>query len=228
MTARETVADRVTPILSALVRAQWIPALLVRLFVGYLFFETGYAKVGHLEAMAQRFTGWGIPFPAFSAALSGWTELVGGGLLALGLATRLAAIPLFINMVVAIAVVNLRGVSGLDEFVELSEPLYALCFLWLLFAGPGPVSLDRLLGRLIRGGHGETTMNVKTLLALLGTAVAIAAAVLSLARGSDAQGGGRVGQPAPEITGGPWINSEPRSLAQLRGRVVLVEFWTFG
>ena len=38
----------------------------------------------------------------------------------------------------------------------------------------------------------------------------------------------RVGQPAPEITGGPWINSEPLSLAGLRGRVVLVEFWTYG
>ena len=37
-----------------------------------------------------------------------------------------------------------------------------------------------------------------------------------------------VGQTAPEITGGPWINSEPLSLAGLRGRVVLVEFWTYG
>lgn len=37
-----------------------------------------------------------------------------------------------------------------------------------------------------------------------------------------------VGQPAPEITGGPWINSEPLSLSRLRHRVVLVEFWTYG
>jgi hypothetical protein len=37
-----------------------------------------------------------------------------------------------------------------------------------------------------------------------------------------------IGQPAPEITGGPWINSPPLSLAGLRGRVVLVEFWTYG
>jgi hypothetical protein len=43
-----------------------------------------------------------------------------------------------------------------------------------------------------------------------------------------AQPGARVGQPAPEITGGPWINSEPLSLAGLRGRVVFVEFWTYG
>jgi len=38
----------------------------------------------------------------------------------------------------------------------------------------------------------------------------------------------RVGQPAPEIAGGPWINSEPLTMEKLRGRVVAVEFWTFG
>ena len=38
----------------------------------------------------------------------------------------------------------------------------------------------------------------------------------------------RPGQPAPEIAGGPWINSAPLTLEALRGRVVLVEFWTYG
>lgn len=38
----------------------------------------------------------------------------------------------------------------------------------------------------------------------------------------------RVGTPAPEITGAPWINSAPLTMAGLRGRVVLVEFWTYG
>ncbi len=36
------------------------------------------------------------------------------------------------------------------------------------------------------------------------------------------------GQPAPEIANDTWINSEPLRLTQLRGKVVLVEFWTFG
>jgi putative oxidoreductase len=146
MTIRDAL-DRAAPILVALDRAQWIAVLLIRVFVGYFFFETGWAKVGNLEAMAERFVGWGIPFPAFSAALSGYTELVGGALLVLGLATRLAAIPLFINMVVAIAVVNIKGITNLDEFFELSEPLYALCFLLLVCAGGGPLSLDRVLWR---------------------------------------------------------------------------------
>jgi hypothetical protein len=38
----------------------------------------------------------------------------------------------------------------------------------------------------------------------------------------------RIGQPAPDVTGGPWINSAPLTLDGLRGRVVLVEFWTYG
>lgn len=34
--------------------------------------------------------------------------------------------------------------------------------------------------------------------------------------------------PAPDFVGtGPWLNSEPLSLASLRGKVVLVEFWTY-
>ncbi len=39
--------------------------------------------------------------------------------------------------------------------------------------------------------------------------------------------GGGVGMAAPEIASETWINSPPRTLAALRGQVVLVEFWTF-
>ena len=33
---------------------------------------------------------------------------------------------------------------------------------------------------------------------------------------------------APDLATGEWINSEPLRLKDLRGRVVLIEFWTFG
>ena len=33
---------------------------------------------------------------------------------------------------------------------------------------------------------------------------------------------------APELHNDAWLNSEPLSLADLRGHVVMVEFWTFG
>jgi putative oxidoreductase len=138
-------------------KSSWVPALLVRLFVGYFFFETGVGKVGNLETMAERFAGWGIPAPGFNAALSGFTELVGGALIVVGLFTRLASIPLFINMVVAILVVKMKNVTGLNDFVEMDEPLYALAFLWLFFVGPGKVSLDYLLLRLWERQAAEST-----------------------------------------------------------------------
>ena len=64
-------------------------------------------------------------------------------------------------------------------------------------------------------------------LAVITLAAAVTIAWLGVPA-TEAQRGARVGQPAPEITGGPWLNSEPLSLAGLRGRVVLVEFWTYG
>jgi putative oxidoreductase len=155
MSPPETAVTRAQGAIAWLTASQWIPVLLARLFIGYFFFETGWTKIGNLDGMAERFTGWGIPFPAVSAALSAYTELIGGALVTLGLATRLAAIPLAINMVVAILVVNIKRVSGLDEFVELSEPLYALVFLWLVFTGAGRASLDHLLWRRVSDTGGR-------------------------------------------------------------------------
>lgn len=145
MSVLKAIAYRVQKIIATLERSRWIPQLLVRLFVGYFFFETGWSKAQNLGAMTERFVGWGIPLPGLSVVLSVYTELIGGALLMLGLGTRVAAIPLLINMLVAIFTVNIKKVTGLDEFVELDTPLYALSFLWLLSTGPGWVSLDHLL-----------------------------------------------------------------------------------
>jgi putative oxidoreductase len=132
---------------SRLQKAEWVPQLLMRLFLGYFFLETGWGKIHNLAQMTERFTEWGIPAPAFNAALSGWTEFIGGTLVLVGLGTRLISIPMLINMVVATLTVRLKKVAGLDDFVELDEPLYALGFLWLIFAGPGKASLDELVER---------------------------------------------------------------------------------
>ena len=70
-------------------------------------------------------------------------------------------------------------------------------------------------------------MAMKTPLTWMAVAGLVAVAFLSVTPGPLAFTA-RVGQPAPEITGGPWINSEPLSMEKLRGRVVAVEFWTFG
>ncbi len=125
--------------------ASWIPALFTRLFVGYFFMETGWAKIHNLDSFTMRFAEWGIPHPPFNAALSAYTEFLGGALTIARLGMRFVSIPMIINMIVAILSVKLKSVSGLDDFVELDEPLYAMTFVWLFFSGAGWLSLDGLL-----------------------------------------------------------------------------------
>lgn len=134
-------------LLARLSRIEWLGPLLLRLVFGYFWLETGWAKLHNLEFFSGRFVEWGIPFPTFSATLSGATDLVGGALLMLGLGTRLATIPMIVNMLVALAAVVLPGISTLDEFVELDEVLYVAVLFWLFLAGPGKASLDHLIAR---------------------------------------------------------------------------------
>ena len=129
---------------------RWLAPLLMRLFLGYFFLETGWGKIHNLDAFTQRFAGWGIPHPAFNAALSAYTEFIGGALTIAGLFTRVVSIPMIINMAVAVLSVKLKDVHGLNDFVELDEPLYALGFFWLMMAGPGAVSLDYLIERYLK------------------------------------------------------------------------------
>jgi putative oxidoreductase len=133
--------------LAFLSRVQWLGPLLLRLVFGYFWLETGWAKLHNLDFFTQRFVEWGIPWPHLSAGVSGATDLVGGALLMLGLGTRLATIPMIVNMLVALAVVVLPGISTLDEFVELDEVLYVCVLSWLLVAGPGKASLDHWIAR---------------------------------------------------------------------------------
>lgn len=131
-------------------RLRWLAPLLMRLFLGYFFLETGWGKIHNLSAFTQHFMEWGIPYPAFNAALSAYTEFFGGALTLVGLFTRLVSIPMIINMAVAILTVKIKQISGLNDFVEADEPLYALGFFWLMMAGPGAVSLDYLIERFLK------------------------------------------------------------------------------
>jgi putative oxidoreductase len=144
---RNVIADQASRLLAALHRIEWIGPLVVRVVFGYFWLETGIAKVHNLGGFTQRFMGWGIPFPAFSAGLSAWTELLGGLLIMLGLCTRLVCIPMLINMAVAVTLVVSSNLMSLDDYVEADEIVYSLIFFWLLISGPGKASLDTLLAR---------------------------------------------------------------------------------
>jgi len=144
---RPFIADKATHLLQWLHRIEWLGPLVVRVVFGYFWLETGIAKVHNLDGFTQRFVGWGIPFPAFSAGLSAWTELVGGLLILVGLFTRLVCIPMLINMAVAVILVVSANLTGLDDYVEADEIVYSLIFFWLLISGPGKASLDTLVAR---------------------------------------------------------------------------------
>ncbi len=59
----------------------------------------------------------------------------------------------------------------------------------------------------------------------LGMVLALACGAASALTGTS---GGRVGSEAPEFQGiVNWINSEPLTMEQLRGKVVLIDFWTY-
>src|SRR5437016_6486985 len=77
--------------------------ILVRLAVGWVFFSEGVQKFLFAAALGiGRFTKIGIPAPHFFAPFVGVVEIVCGLLLMVGLLTRLAAIPLLIDISVAI------------------------------------------------------------------------------------------------------------------------------
>jgi len=77
--------------------------ILIRLMVGAVFFSEGVQKFLYPgEVGAGRFAKIGIPSPELLAPFVGVVEIVCGLLLIAGLLTRLAAIPLIIDMLVAI------------------------------------------------------------------------------------------------------------------------------
>jgi hypothetical protein len=60
------------------------------------------------------------------------------------------------------------------------------------------------------------------------TPAAVMGALLALLLSGPGASGLGPGSPAPELRGGAWLNSPPLRLAGLRGRVVLLDMWTFG
>jgi putative oxidoreductase len=115
---------------------------LLRVMAGLLFIEHG----------GQKILGFPPPDPAMAGhpmntlmLVGGWLELVGGALIVLGLFTRGAAFILSGEMAVAYfmahAPQNFFPVLNKGELAV----LYCFVFLYLFFAGPGPISLDATL-----------------------------------------------------------------------------------
>lgn len=144
-------------------------AVLVRIAVGVVFASEGIQKFLFPDALAAgRFAKIGIPAPEVMGPFVGVVEIVCGALLLLGLFTRLAAVPLIVDMLVAIAstkipillghgYLSFAGPSAKPGFWSMlhearTDLSMLLCSCFLLLAGAGAWSLDARLKR-ARASH---------------------------------------------------------------------------
>jgi uncharacterized membrane protein YphA (DoxX/SURF4 family) len=139
--------------------------VLIRLVVGGVFFEEGIQKFLFPELLgAGRFGRIGIPWPNAMGPFVGAVEIFFGALLLVGLFTRLAAIPLLVNISVAIAATKIPILLGhpygpfhlaqlnrygLWSMLSESRTDFSMLMglLFLLSVGAGPVSLDAFISR---------------------------------------------------------------------------------
>jgi uncharacterized membrane protein YphA (DoxX/SURF4 family) len=126
-------------------------ALLVRIAVGGIFLSEGIQKfLFPAELGVGRFEEIGLPAPGVLAPFVGAVEIVGGLLVLVGFLTRLAAVPLLIDMLVAIATTKIPILvqRGFWAMAHEARTDYAMLLgaLFLLLVGAGPWSLDARLG----------------------------------------------------------------------------------
>ncbi|HWA72867.1 MAG TPA: DoxX family protein [Polyangiaceae bacterium] len=145
MTASTLVSALRVRALDLTAKLDWVAPLVARTTLGVLFVSTGWGKVHDLDKVTGFFTELGIPMPHVNAVMVSFVELVGGSLLLIGLASRLAALPLMASMAVAILTAQREQVHGLPDLFGLVEWTYLALLLWVALAGPGKASLDHFL-----------------------------------------------------------------------------------
>jgi putative oxidoreductase len=127
--------------------------LAIRLYWGWQFAQDGWGKLTHLAKVTEFFASLGLPAPWLAALLVAMVEFCGGILLALGLASRLVSLVLFVNMTMAYLSVpddktNFFHIfSKPEDFYGASPFTYWFISLLILILGPGLFSVDWLIGR---------------------------------------------------------------------------------
>lgn len=128
--------------------------LIVRLYWGWQFFQTGLGKLRNIGHVVDFFTSLGIPFPAFNAHLVGSLECIGGILLFLGLGARIIALPLTFSMLVAFMAADreafLSFFSDPGKFYGADPYTFLFASLLILIFGPGKISLDFAFSQLLK------------------------------------------------------------------------------
>jgi putative oxidoreductase len=126
--------------------------IIIRLLVGLVFLSEGIQKFLFPAALGVgRFEKIGIPFPHFFAPFVGVVEIVCGALVVLGLMTKLASMPLLIDIGTAIATTKVPMLIKQGFWPAAHEARTDLSMLlgliFLLIVGGGPWALDALRRR---------------------------------------------------------------------------------
>jgi putative oxidoreductase len=124
--------------------------ILIRIMVGWVFFSEGIQKFLFPAALGVgRFAKIGIPAPQFFGPFVGVVEMVCGAVLIVGLLTRLASVPLLIDILVAIATTKIPLLAKAGFWAMMHEARadfsMLLGLIFLLIAGAGSFSLDERL-----------------------------------------------------------------------------------
>ena len=132
--------------------------LLVRLYWGWQFAQSGWGRLHHLDTATEFFASLGIPMPHANAIFISCLELVGGILLAVGLGSRLIALLLAGDMSVAYITAARDAISSIfsdpGKFYNADPYTFWFASLLVLIFGPGYLSLDSLIQKK-RGGAEE-------------------------------------------------------------------------
>jgi putative oxidoreductase len=126
--------------------------VLIRILVGWVFLSEGIQKFLFPDALGVgRFVKIGIPWPQFMAPFVGVVEIVCGALLLIGLITRLASIPLLIDIMVAIVTTKIPMLPKSGFWATMHEARTDFCMLlgliFLQIVGSGSLSFDDRLSR---------------------------------------------------------------------------------
>jgi len=123
--------------------------LAVRLYWGWQFMQTGWGKLSDIGKVVGFFSDLGIPAPALNAYFVSALEFGGGILLIVGLGSRLIALPLAVDMIVAYITADREALlsifSNPDKFTAAAPYTFLVASLIVLIFGPGKYSLDALL-----------------------------------------------------------------------------------
>jgi putative oxidoreductase len=127
-----------------------VATVLIRLVVGAVFLSEGLQKFLYPSALGGgRFATIGIPWPEFTAPFDGVVEISCGLLMVVGLGTRVAAILLVIDMLVAIVMTKLPMLlkSGFWSMAHEARTDWSMILsaLFLLVVGGGAWSIDARL-----------------------------------------------------------------------------------